>query len=109
MSRPFSYNDENFTVIGNILFLHIKITRKYNMGSNIVEIPQAIHDRLCNKSKNVQITSNRDNDNNNSIFWLDISTKKDIDGKYYFYSCTENITDHYVGFYLVAWFYLKDI
>ena len=22
MSRPFSYNDENFTVIGNLLFVH---------------------------------------------------------------------------------------
>ncbi len=27
MSRPFSYNDEDFTVIGNILFVHIKITQ----------------------------------------------------------------------------------
>lgn len=26
MSRPFSYNDENFTVIGNMLFIHIIIT-----------------------------------------------------------------------------------
>lgn len=24
MSRPFSYNDENFTVIGNLLFVHFK-------------------------------------------------------------------------------------
>lgn len=27
MSRPFSYNDENFTVIGNLLFCHIRITK----------------------------------------------------------------------------------
>lgn len=27
MSRPFSYNDENFTVIGNILFCHIMVTK----------------------------------------------------------------------------------
>ncbi len=26
MSRPFTYNDENFTVIGNILFLHVMIS-----------------------------------------------------------------------------------
>ena len=25
MSRPFSYNDENFTVINNVLILHAKI------------------------------------------------------------------------------------
>lgn len=31
MSRPFSYNDENFTVIGNILFAHVDIgTKKIN-------------------------------------------------------------------------------
>lgn len=27
MSRPFSYNDENFTVIGNTLFIHVFLQR----------------------------------------------------------------------------------
>jgi hypothetical protein len=26
MSRPFSYNDENFTIIGNVLFFHVLST-----------------------------------------------------------------------------------
>jgi hypothetical protein len=107
MSRPFSYNDENFTVIGNILFLHIKITKEFNENSNIIEIPQAIYDRMCNKSKEVQITSNRDN--NDSIHRIDVGIRKDTDGKYYLYSSAEYITNNYVGFYLVAWYYLKDI
>ena len=46
MSRPFSYNDENFTVIGNMLFIHIKITEDVEPKGNIVEIPKAIYDRL---------------------------------------------------------------
>lgn len=28
MSRPFSYNDKSFTVIGNMLFIHIKYNYK---------------------------------------------------------------------------------
>lgn len=47
MSRPFSYNDENFTVIGNLLFCHIKITKDYKAHEPIVELPPAIYDRLC--------------------------------------------------------------
>ena len=46
MSRPFSYNDENFTVIGNMLFCHVKITAPLQSTTNIVEIPSAIVDRL---------------------------------------------------------------
>ncbi len=29
MSRPFSYNDENFTVIGNMLIIHCKIPMNF--------------------------------------------------------------------------------
>lgn len=55
MSRPFSYNDENFTVIGNLLFCHIKID--YNTVKNdIVEVPAAIYKRLTSFS-NVFFTS----------------------------------------------------
>lgn len=32
MSRPFSYNDENFTVIDNILFVHFSDTTALNKG-----------------------------------------------------------------------------
>lgn len=46
MSRPFSYNDENFTVIGNMLFVHIKVTKSVASGENVIEIPAGIANRL---------------------------------------------------------------
>ncbi len=46
MSRPFSYNDENFTVIGNVLFCHIEIKERIINGSPIVEIPPEIYARM---------------------------------------------------------------
>lgn len=57
MSRPFSYNDENFTVIGNILFLHVTSKKSAENNSIIVEIPPEIYKRLtirsimCNASR----------------------------------------------------------
>jgi hypothetical protein len=47
MVRLFSYNDENFTVIGNMLFVHIKITKNIESGSHVVEVPAAIVNRLA--------------------------------------------------------------
>ena len=49
MSRPFSYNDENFTVIGNLLFFHMKITKEIKQYDNIAEIPPEIYKRMLNK------------------------------------------------------------
>lgn len=58
MSRPFSYNDENFTVIGNILFIHISLSGKaYNAGDKLVTIPQGIVNRMLTYS-NIGILSN---------------------------------------------------
>ena len=46
MSRPFSYNDENFTVIGNVLFVHFKYENAAPIGTRLIEVPSAICDRL---------------------------------------------------------------
>lgn len=46
MSRPFSYNDENFTVIGNVLYVHFKYEDAAEAGTRLIEIPPAICDRL---------------------------------------------------------------
>lgn len=46
MSRPFSYNDENFTVIGNVLFVHIIDNKGREPSEPVVEIPPAIFERL---------------------------------------------------------------
>lgn len=46
MSRPFSYNDENFTVIGNVLFVHIIDNKARKKYEPVVDIPPAIFERL---------------------------------------------------------------
>lgn len=49
MSRPFSYNDENFTVIGNMLFGHIKVPKgtSVNVRQKIVEVPPELFKRMA--------------------------------------------------------------
>lgn len=47
MSRPFSYNDENFNVIGNVVIIHCKIGNNfYSSGDILCIVPPAIYDRL---------------------------------------------------------------
>ena len=49
MSRPFSYSDKNFTVIGNVLFIHVYIDN-VKASQPIVEIPYEIAIRCIQKS-----------------------------------------------------------
>lgn len=49
MSRPFSYNDENFTVIGNVLFIHIYVSN-VKANERIMEIPYEIGKRCIQRS-----------------------------------------------------------
>ena len=49
MSRPFSYNDENFTVIGNVVFVHVLVNQTEAL-QKIVEIPYEIGRRLLYKT-----------------------------------------------------------
>lgn len=46
MSRPFSYNDENFTVIGNMLFIHICNKYLAFPGKILANVPLAIRNRV---------------------------------------------------------------
>ena len=46
MSRPFSYNDENFTVIGNMLFIHIPYNGEAKPNQIICHIPPEINKRI---------------------------------------------------------------
>lgn len=50
MLRPFSYNDENFTVIGNLLFVHIRDSKAHKANEPIIEIPPAIFSRMLTYS-----------------------------------------------------------
>ena len=46
MSRPFSYNDENFTVIGSLLIIHVAFSGKVNLNGKICKVPPEIVKRL---------------------------------------------------------------
>ena len=103
MSRPFSYNDENFTVIGNILFLHLNIgSKSYSKGDIIGTVPPAIYDRLLTYNY-VTIVSNKANisvANNCSIYF---DAHKNI------ITYSEIGTTIYPPRLMYAWFLLKDI
>ena len=46
MSRPFSYNDKNFTVIGNLLIVHVAFTGKLIRNDPICNVPPGIYERI---------------------------------------------------------------
>lgn len=105
MSRPFSYNDENFTVIGNVLFCHIKVNNPISQYGYIVEIPPAIYDRMVNKANKAYIMSTMDDISGVVDVTVGV-TKSSRDGKYYLYS---SIAINIIGNYLIGYFILKDI
>ena len=78
MSRPFSYSDELFTVIGNILFIHIKLSGTYKEHSIIVEIPPAIYDRIMQSTISANLARQLNTNNTDSYAWqLYISNEND--------------------------------
>lgn len=103
MSRPFSYNDENFTVIGNILFLHIMMSSDIDYDDFIVEIPPEIYHRLIVRSIIGILSRPFDIQLNDSATW-DFYFSED-NGKYYL-KTFKNITGTYV---ITAYTPLKDI
>ena len=50
MSRPFSYNDENFTVIGNLLFIHFRDDAAHERLEPVLLIPPSIYERMVTNS-----------------------------------------------------------
>ena len=46
MSRPFSYNDDDLTVIGNMLFIHIRYPHLIFSGKMLKQIPHEIRKRV---------------------------------------------------------------
>lgn len=103
MSRPFSYNDENFTVIGNMLFVHIRDTKEHKSGEPIIEIPPAIFSRMVTYS-NVAVESMK------GFFrggFLALEVVK-VDNKYYF-AFNSNVTAATAVRYYFCIYLLKDI
>lgn len=58
MSRPFSYNDENFTVIGNILFVHFKDQEQRGANDPVIEVPYEIFRRLVSLNNSAVVSVN---------------------------------------------------
>ena len=103
MSRPFSYNDENFTVIGNILFVHVDIgSDAYTVGQTLCTIPQAIFTRMTTYNQQAAVSN---------IFTGDSGSSIGV-------TCTEDgnlITRTFITASIIlprlvlTWYYLKDI
>lgn len=58
MSRPFSYNDENFTVIGNMLFVHFIDNNARKANELVLKVPPALLERLLVRSNSTLISVN---------------------------------------------------
>lgn len=104
MSRPFSYNDENFTVIGNLLFCHIRITKDILSNNGIVEIPPKIFDRLEYKTNLMFRVTSKLGTAAAANAAIGI---KNISGIYYLYSASDINSSAYN--YLIGFYLLKDI
>ena len=104
MSRPFSYNDENFTLIGNILFCHIMVTEYVEADNILIEIPPDIYKRMLNKSNYLMSLMVVDNKSTNSL--ISVGASKESDGKYYIY--VREALDA-IGKCLIGYYILKDI
>ena len=103
MSRPFSYNDENFTVIGNILFVHAIIDgNSYSFGKTVAIIPQAIFTRLTSYT---QIASVSNKSTNDSAILIFVDCKSDGS----LVTRTAIKEDSSSQRFVLTFFYLKDI
>ena len=103
MSRPFSYNDENFTVIGNVLFCHIKVVKNTSAGNEIIKIPPAIADRLLHSTSHASTVVSDFNKAGLKDFTLYVRTAD----SYYYFSTSMNITTN--ADYIISYYILKDI
>ena len=104
MSRPFSYNDENFTVINNVLILHAKIIKDISKDEEFVEIPPEIFNRMDYYTYVAISVLDRINVRTASTVIIGV---KDIDGRKYFYTSKALLKDTTSS--VIALFMLKDI
>lgn len=104
MSRPFSYNDENFTVINNVLILHAKIIKDISMNEEFVEIPPEIFNRMDYYTYVAISVLDRLNVRTASTITIGV---EDIDGRKYFYTSKALSKDTTSS--VIALFMLKDI
>ena len=94
MSRPFSYNDENFTVIGNICFAHI-FSLPLKINEKVCEIPPEIASRLIQKSAQ-GIMQTDSLGGGGSLFFGRIIKENN---KYYVVTSAETKINYYITFF----------
>lgn len=104
MSIPFSYNDENFTVIGNILLFHIYLRKDVEANSNIIEIPPVLYHHINQHNLIGFIVRPLDTPKANDSFVRGFYITEQ-NGKYYLRS-EANITGYHI---ISAYVHLKDI
>lgn len=103
MSCPFSYNDENFTVIGNILFVHVDVGGDaYSSRQTLCTIPQAIFNRMTTYNRIASLSTKL-------AGWAveDIMVTCTEDGNLITRNSIRSVTA--LSRFVVTWFYLKDI
>ena len=105
MSRPFSYNDENFTVIGNILFVHFNDTHKRKAKEPVIEVPPEIFNRLYGYT-NLAITSYSAEYASSSSFPIIIIQKN---GRHYIAFVNDRQSVNFSYRYYYCFYFLKDI
>ena len=98
MSRPFSYNDENFTVIDNLLFIHFRDDNARSKHDPVLQIPPSIYERMVTNSfmLSAQLVGN----NQNTVAVR--TTTIEVDGKHFiaFLSARglSTVPRYYIGF-----------
>ena len=103
MSRPFSYNDESFTVIGNILFVHVDIGGDaYTVGQTLCSIPQAIFTRMTTYGQRASVSYKDFTTSSSSI-----SVTCDADGN--MITRSDIKTSDTSSRFIYTFYYLKDI
>ena len=105
MSRPFSYNDENFTVIGNILFVHFNDIRGREAGEPIIEVPPEIFKRLYGYTNVVSSSLNSQNSESENF----PITIVEQNGKHYIAFKNTRYSTSYTYRYHYCYYLLKDI
>ena len=104
MSRPFSYHDENFTVIDSLLICHIFLNERTPYNEPIVEIPPAIFNHMLFYNNIGYMVFDILNSAGGYSFYTGV---KEIDNKHYLIASVT--MDNMTYKYLYTCYPLKDI
>ena len=104
MSRPFSYNDENFTVIDNMLFVHFIDMEAREIDEPVIQVPDEIYKRMCSYA-NITFASPKVNNVSGMTCAISIILK---DGKPYIAFISRRPSTKVLRYYYTIYL-LKDI